>query len=120
MVTSRSNELVGYTAGASIFSGRPDPAWALDEIVVAELLALWARMEPYAGPLPSPPGLGYRGCFLRNSSREWRAYRNFVTLTEDDRSETRRDPSRQFELRLLGSAPAGAIPSQILDTEFSS
>jgi hypothetical protein len=119
MVTSRSNELTGYTAGASIFSGRPDPIWPVDESIVKELLTLWDRMEPYAGPIPSPPGLGYRGCFLRDSGHEWRAYRGVVTLTENDKSEARRDAGRQFELRLVRSAPAGTIPSQIVDAEFS-
>jgi hypothetical protein len=83
-----------------------------------ELLALWDHLETYAGPLPSPPGLGYRGCFLRGSGREWRAYRGVVTMTENDTSETRSDPRRQIELCLLSCAPAGTIPSQILDTEF--
>ena len=119
MVTSRSNELTGYTAGASIFSGRPDPTWAVDETIVKELLTLWDRMEPYVGLIPLPPGLGYRGTFLRDTGREWRAYRGVVTLTENGRSEVRYDPGRQFESRLIRSAPVGTIPSQIVDAEFS-
>jgi hypothetical protein len=50
--------------------------------------------------------------------REWRAYREVVTMT-GNQTDQRRDLGRQFELRLLRTAPDGLIPGQILESEFS-
>ena len=73
-------------------------------------------MEPYGGALPPVPVLGYRGCFLRDSSeREWFAYAGFVTLKTATGSESRKDNNRKFEALLLSSAPEGAVPPQIVD-----
>jgi hypothetical protein len=100
-----------WVAGASLFSGRPDPTWPVSAKVARKLEALWHSLGEFSGRLPSPPPLGYRGCFLRDDrGREWRAFEGVVTLLAGSRAESRRDETRSFERMLLASAPAGALP----------
>lgn len=117
MGTSKSIDRAGkYVGGASIFSGRPDPTWAISPDDAERLRSLWDSMEPCGGALPLAPVLGYRGCFLRDSfEREWCAFGGFVTLKAATSSESRKDNNREFEALLLSSAPEGAIPSQLVD-----
>ncbi len=73
-------------------------------------------MEPYEGTPPAAPVLGYRGCFLRDSSEhEWFAYGGVVRLKTATGSESRKDSGRRFEALLLSSAPPGVIPPQVVD-----
>ena len=108
-----------YTAGVSVFSGRPDPTWSIGEDVGSKLEQLFETLESYEGPAISAPPLGYRGAFLRDDSgHQWLAYRETVTLTEPNRSEVRRDKGRQFERAIVDSAPQGLIPPALLTQEF--
>ena len=108
-----------YIAGASIFSGRPDPTWPLDEEAGGKLEQLFDGLQKYEGPTVSAPPLGYRGVFLRdNAGHEWFAYREIVTLKEANRSEARKDTGREFERALVASAPEGLIPSVLIAQEF--
>jgi len=120
MGTSKSNEdATQFIAGALIFSGRPDPTWRVNADEAKRLEAVWNSLEPYRGPLPKAPVLGYRGVFLRDSARrEWFAYGGVATLKTPQGSESRRDHDRKFEA-LLSSAPRQAIPSQLIDAELS-
>lgn len=120
MVTSKSPERGRiYTAGVSIFSGRPDPSWSLDEEAGSRLQQLFAAMEKHDGPTVSAPPLGYRGVFLRdNAGHEWFAYREIVTLKEANRSEARKDAGRAFERALIASAPEGLIPAALIAQDF--
>src|SRR5215467_12874902 len=121
MGTSKSTEgQLAYVGSASLFSGRPDPVWQIDEETGSRLEKLWNAMEQYHGPLPQSPPLGYRGCALKDSSnREWLAFEGVVTLRSPSVSESRVDTDREFESLLLSSAPAGVIPHQIVDVRDS-
>lgn len=115
MGTSKSSDAPSYTARALIFSGRPDPTWAVDETLGQRLEALWDAL-PGAGPAPAAPPLGYRGCFLRHvSGREWFAYGGTVTLTSTGSGIARGDHRRRFEAAILASAPAGCVPASVLE-----
>ena len=104
-----------YSAGVSVFSGRPDPTWTLSEEVGSELLRLFESFESYEGSAASAPPLGYRGAFLRDDAgNEWFAYRGVVSHSSD----TRKDSARQFERALVASIPEGLIPPAILTQEF--
>jgi hypothetical protein len=105
----------GWTAGASVFSGRPDPVWELKPALGARLEKIWRALEPAEIEPPPSPTLGYRGCFLKGPrGREWFAFAGVVTLRSprrlQSRSETRKDPAKKFERVLLASAPAGQLP----------
>ena len=117
MVTSRLDEPhVNWVGGALIFSGRRDPSWVVDEHVAQQLVSIWDTLELRTGELPVRPLLGYRGCFLRNPlGQEWLAYRNVVTLQMAGDSQSRNDPERSFEKRLLTSAPEGLLPPNLAE-----
>ncbi len=120
MGTSKSSEQAAeYLAGVSIFSGRPDPTWTVSQSAAERLKSLWDSLEASARPQPSPPPLGYRGCFLKDTTkeREWVAYKGVVTLKTPTGDEARADENRKFESLLLKSAPEGLIPPQILESE---
>jgi hypothetical protein len=109
-----------FTAGVSVFSGRPDPTWSLSEEVGNMLLRLFEDSDSYKGSAVSAPPLGYRGAFLRDDAgNEWFAYRGVVTLTSPHSSDARKDPARQFERALVASIPAGLIPPTLLTQEFN-
>lgn len=100
-----------WTAGASVFSGRPDPVWEVKPSLAARLKRIWVSLKT-AKVEPRPyPALGYRGCFLRGPrGREWFAFGGVVELRSGRSPESRRDPSKKFESVLLASAPAGLLP----------
>jgi len=108
MATLKSHE--GWIAGAFIYSGRRDPTWNASKTAVRKLHRLWDAKQP-AHEKPSPPGLGYRGVFLRApDGREWTAFNGLVSLTTPAGTESRTDPTREFEKSLLASAPKGLLP----------
>ena len=108
-----------YTAGVSVFSGRPDPIWSLSEEVGNKLLRLFEGLDSYEGTAISGPPLGYRGAFLRDDAgHEWFAYRGIVTLTSPHGSEVRKDGDREFERTLVASIPEGLIPPALFTQEF--
>jgi hypothetical protein len=113
MATSKSSkELEKWIAGASVFSGRPDPTWQVTETVAQTLLNMWNWLEPSTREWPSAPSLGYRGCFLRcTTDKEWFAYGGVVTLKTSEGYDFRRDKGRRFEKALLASAPDGLFPA---------
>lgn len=119
MVTSKSAKpLASWVAGALLFSGRPDPTWTIKEQVAQQLIAIWDTLELWRSELPSTPLLGYRGCFLRNDvGQEWFAYRTVVSLRMPNDSQSRSDPNRSFEKRLLASAPEGTLPPNLIDDD---
>jgi len=98
---------VTWTAGVSLFSGRPDPTWPLDDEVAQRLVEMWRALEPTDAPAPKPPLLGYRGAFLAApDGRRWYFSDTVVVLDE----ERRLDPGRRLERAVLGTAPAGVLP----------
>jgi len=104
-----------WSAGASVFSGRPDPVWEVKPALVARLEEIWCHLQPAETELPPEPALGYRGCFLKGSrGRQWFAFAGVVTLRSPRRSEgrpeSRRDPAKKFERTILASAPAALLP----------
>lgn len=137
MATRRSADPEqGWTAGASVFSGRPDPDWPLPAADAAQLEALWGELQPLQGDAPEPPPLGYRGCWAAApaGARRFTAYRGAVTCAEpaepgrraeppaepEHRAEPpaaperRADPARAVERLILASAPDAALRDQLL------
>ena len=115
MATSRSSSERGWSAGAFVFSGRPDPTWPISRDVADELVAIWDTLVTADDAVATPPALGYRGCFVRDrSARTWTAFHELVTLSTDSGSETRRDGDRLFERTVLTSAPAGTLPASFV------
>ena len=115
MATSRSSSESGWTAGAFVFSGRPDPTWPISGDVAKDVVAIWDTLVPTDEAVPSPPALGYRGCFVRDrAGRTWTAFHQLVTLSAEGSSETRRDDERRFERAVLASAPAGVLPASFV------
>ena len=110
-ISRSSNKPSGWSGGALVFSGRPDPVWEPSDRAVAELEVVWRSLDAHTGESPTSPTLGYRGAFLRNGmGQEWFAYGGRVTLKTLAGSESRSDKDRSFEKLLLASAPEGMIP----------
>jgi hypothetical protein len=78
---------------------------------MAELLGVIESLRAHAGGGPSPPLLGYGGCFVRcGGPTEWLVFGGIVTLTTPSGEEVRADPGRAFERLLYASAPSGLLP----------
>ena len=116
MDTSRStSKRAAWTAGASVFSGRPDPVWEVKPSIGARLEKIWRGLSPAEIEPPPEPALGYRGSFLKGPrGRHWFVFGGVVSLRSarrpKSRPESRRDLIRKFERTLLASAPAGLLP----------
>jgi hypothetical protein len=107
MGISESNEMITYSAGVLIFSGRPDPIWVVSKDTAERLTELWRALPPLSVKEPVPPPLGYRGCFLLSSDgKRWNAFGGVVTGKLRGTSESRWDKERTFEKILLKSAPS--------------
>jgi hypothetical protein len=106
----------GCVATASLFAGRPDPEWMIDDAQLDTLLGIWRGLAASAAGPPAPPPLGYRGCALRCANGdEWHAYGGVATQGRGNRPpEHRTDVGRRFERALLATAPAGALPDGLL------
>jgi len=116
MATSRSPDAQApWIAGVLIYSGRPDPTWPAPAALVEALMGIWNGLAAHRGPVAAPPPLGYRGCFLTDGRREWRAFRGIVTLREAGGAESRKDSDRAFEKRLIVAIPDGLAPKLTLD-----
>jgi hypothetical protein len=128
MATSKSgSKRSAWSAGASVFSGRPDPVWEVKPALAARLERIWRGLKPSPIEPPPEPALGYRGCFLKGPrGRQWFVFGGVVTLhsprrlksrtksatksRSESRHETRLDSAKKFERTLLASAPAGLLP----------
>lgn len=100
------------TDTALLYSGQPDPHWAISARQVEHLQDLWQRLPATKRVLPTMPPLGYRGAVVECSSgRRWWAYGgNVESTTSDDVPEYRLDTVREFEHAILTTAPAGTLP----------
>ena len=107
MGTSRLREESTWVASASVFSGRPNPTWAVPATLGERLAELWARLPAWIGERPQPAPLGYRGCGVAApDGRVWEAFGELVALGAD----ARRDAAHEFERTLRESAPPGTLP----------
>lgn len=107
-----ARETAGWTAGAIVYSGRPDPQWALPAKLAAVLVELWER-APARDTVPSLPSrLGYRGCWVREPGgvRFVASAGAIVREPSDGATEARTDLGHQFENAVIGSAPRGVLP----------
>jgi hypothetical protein len=110
-ISKSSSKRPAWFAGASVFSGRPDPVWEVKPALGARLEKIWQSLHPSEIEPPFQPALGYRGCFLQGPrGRQWFAFGGVVTLHLARSFESRRDPAKRFERTLLASAPANLLP----------
>jgi hypothetical protein len=97
-------------ARALMYSGRRDPSWPIDPTVAGELIQIWEGLEPLEDQVPSVGRLGYRGVIVVGlEGCDFLAVDGVVLETCDAARRTRADPRRQFERRVLSSAPSNAI-----------
>jgi hypothetical protein len=103
-------------AHVSIFSGRSDPSWKIDDQLLRRVNDIWNQLEPTNHRTPTAPKLGYRGVTLVcESGSKFFAFGGYVTKLSNNITETRQDNARLFELQLLASAPENAIPDGIIN-----
>ncbi len=100
-----NSPLPTVTVTLGVYSGRPDPSWALTEVQVAALVGQLASLPVTTG-VPPQGGLGYHGfsILVRENGKADRtviAYRGAVTSPGDAPGSYRADPQRTVERALL-------------------
>lgn len=97
-----------WSAGAFVYSGRPDPVWEVDPAageMIARRAAALAPVEQT--PKKEAAALRYRGAWLRNAEgRMWHAAGGIVV----EEGVGRDDPDRTVERAILATAPEGLLP----------
>jgi hypothetical protein len=86
-----------------LFSGRPNPTWALDERSAQQIQQLIDSLAPTHLPPPEAPALGYRGFRVSLEDRSYRVWNTHVIVAAGDH---RADPDRKVETFLLDHLPA--------------
>ena len=93
-----------------LYSGRPDPQWAVSDDQVERLAGIWTTLTPTATRAAASK-LGYRGVELHlDDGESYLADASGVTRSREGSSETRADPGRAFERGIIDTAPPGTIP----------
>ena len=107
MATSRSdkNEI---TVTVLVFSGRPNPLWAIS---IEQYNALLLYLKNLSNISPQEPLalLGYSGCVINDQAKKVYAFDGIITLTDGRHQSAYADTHRQFEKKLLRTAPAELI-----------
>jgi len=90
-----------------VFSGRPNPSWALDSARESEFLSRLKRLQPADEKPPERPILGYRGFVVQSSAGSGLAgiVRVYGGMVQRDGSAYQ-DPDRSLERWLLDTAGA--------------
>jgi len=84
-----------------VFSGRPNPRWEPDEPDAEALRGLLSQLPVTTERSPEPPGLGYRGFLITDTSGQSRAYSGYVVRSDLILA----DPSSSVERFLLDRLP---------------
>jgi hypothetical protein len=92
-------------------SGRELAHWSLGDRAASDLERLWALLPPGASPSGLTPSQRYGGLLITHGDIEFLVYADHVERRDETTSEHRHDPSRRIEALILGSAPAGTLPS---------
>lgn len=99
-----------------IFSGRPNPKWALTSTEVNTLTAMIANLTP-TQPVQIPNRLGYRGfiitlpSFKTEGNVTIRVYQTMVSVQSKEQSITYLDSAQEVETWLITEAENHISPS---------
>ena len=109
-------DLTGITAGTghiNIFSGMPNPQWALDAGAVAHIQQVLESATSVAPP-PEAPGLGYSGMVLDLVSTgmpiQLTIFNQVITLRQAGSTHYLSDPNQALERWLLENARPQLAP----------
>jgi hypothetical protein len=98
---------------ADVFSGRPNPRWALDAALGAEAARRLGKL-PAARPEPPFEGLGYRGLVvtgLEGECPEVRVHGGRVRAECGGETRAWTDPGRELERWLLATGEGRVEPA---------
>lgn len=109
--------LPSVTVSLGIYSGRPDPSWALTDVQVAALVGQLASL-PVANGTPPLGGLGYHGFSILvqrdgQADQAFMAYRGAVTGPGDAPGTYRADTQRTVESALLDTGRSHLAAAEI-------
>ncbi len=89
-----------------IFSGRPDPQWALNKNEIENFMRLWNAAGGSDRHVHIPSLDGYKGIRLIHNNTEWVVHDSVITCFESGKSISRKDDKNKIENLLISSAPA--------------
>ena len=120
-----NSPLPSVTVSLGIYSGRPDPSWALTDVQVAALVGQLASLHVASGN-PAQGGLGYHGfsILLQQAGQADQtvvAYRGDVTVPGDAPGTYRADPQRTVESALLetGRSHLAATETAVVEADLA-
>lgn len=106
-----------WICSAELYSGRTNPEWEIDEITAEELMNIWNTLQRSEKEAGRASKLGYKGCRVHSpGNEEWFTYEGLVTLYRKKKAvESRLDPERKFEKKILANISGGSMPEGFSD-----
>lgn len=99
-----------------LYSGRPDPEWALTNEQAATLDTLLATLRDGTGT-PPVGGLGYHGFTIVHAGRRMVAYRGILAAPGDGPRAVKEDPNRSVERFLLETSRTHVTPDEFAEVQ---
>lgn len=110
VITAAAEQAVQVVLG--LYSGLPDPTWALTAGQASELTAALAGLTRVEGPAPSG-GLGYHGFTIVTPDGTLVAYNGKILSAASDPPYVLDDPDRTIERLLLDTAQPHVKPEEL-------
>ena len=108
--------VASVTVTLGIYSGLPDPTWALTTEQASQLAGVMAKLTKVDGALP-PGGLGYHGFSIVGPSGTFVAFEGLVTSMGTDPPYFLDDPDRAVERFLLETGRSLLKPEEVSEVE---
>jgi hypothetical protein len=89
----------------SIFSGRRNPEWELNDDQKKQFFDFWDNAEPSPLQTQLPSTGNYRGLRLTYGNIRWVLFNGTVTRFEKNEIQTKQDPGRKMENFILHTSP---------------
>ena len=111
------------SANAKVFLPSADinPEWNISQKDKTKLIDLWNKMQAYdVKEISLKNDIFYTGCqYNLDDGRNWYAYKGITVMRDGNITEVKKDENRNFEKKLLKTAPKNVVPDVLFITEFN-
>ena len=108
---------------AKVFLPNADinPEWNIGQKEQKRLIEIWNKMKSYdVKEINFKNDIFYTGCqYNLDDGRNWFAYKGITVMRDGKITEVKKDENRNFEKKILKTAPKNVVPDVLFITEFN-